>query len=306
MDLRQLQAFLAVIEHGGFTAAARATHTVQSNISTHVARLERELDATLIDRATGVPTAEGEAVVARVRRIQNELTSLEADVSSLRGTPRGSVRLGIIGTTARWFTPLLVDRLAADMPEIKLVIVDGTNTSLVLRLLEGELDFAVLSLPVDDPELKSTPLFRESNEVIAPNSHPFATQTEPPSLSTLAKHELLLAAAGTAFRQEIDSAFHAAGLTPIPKIEIDGLRLLASLAFQGFGLAIVPATAAPGWVGGDWKRIMVPGLGHRTVGLAVRRRGMLSTAAQATIDVTGQIIAKNAPELPGVELVSKR
>ena len=53
MDLRQLQAFLAVVDHGGFTAAAKATHTVQSNISTHVARLERELDATLIDRSSG-------------------------------------------------------------------------------------------------------------------------------------------------------------------------------------------------------------------------------------------------------------
>ena len=95
MDLRQLQAFLAVVEHGGFTAAARATHTVQSNISTHVARLERELEATLIDRSTGRPTEEGEAVLTRVRRIQTELASLQADVSSLRGSPRGTVRLSI-------------------------------------------------------------------------------------------------------------------------------------------------------------------------------------------------------------------
>ena len=56
MDLRQLNALLAVAEHGGFSAAARALHTVQSNVSTHVARLEKELGATLIDRATGRPT----------------------------------------------------------------------------------------------------------------------------------------------------------------------------------------------------------------------------------------------------------
>lgn len=87
MDLRQLQSLLAVVDHGGFTAAARATHTVQSNISAHVARLEKELDAVLIDRASGAPTAEGDAVVARARRIENELTALEADVSSLRGSP---------------------------------------------------------------------------------------------------------------------------------------------------------------------------------------------------------------------------
>ena len=58
MDLRQLNALLAVADRGSFSAAARALHTVQSNVSTHVARLEKELGATLIDRATGTLTAD--------------------------------------------------------------------------------------------------------------------------------------------------------------------------------------------------------------------------------------------------------
>ena len=53
MDLRQLAALTAVAEAGSFSAAARRLHTVQSNVSTHVARLEAELGATLVDRSTG-------------------------------------------------------------------------------------------------------------------------------------------------------------------------------------------------------------------------------------------------------------
>src|SRR5690242_292627 len=102
MDLRQLNALLAVAEHGSFSAAARALHTVQSNVSTHVARLERELGATLIDRATGGLTEEGEVVAARARRIQSELDALTADVASLHDEVAGAVRAGVIGTTARW------------------------------------------------------------------------------------------------------------------------------------------------------------------------------------------------------------
>ena len=60
MDLRQLNALLAVADTGSFSAAARSLHTVQSNVSTHVARLERELDAILVDRATGSLTEEGD------------------------------------------------------------------------------------------------------------------------------------------------------------------------------------------------------------------------------------------------------
>ena len=82
-------------KRGSFSAAARALHTVQSNVSTHVARLERELGVTLVDRAGGVLTEEGEAVVRRARRIQAELDALGADVAALRDEVTGTVRLGV-------------------------------------------------------------------------------------------------------------------------------------------------------------------------------------------------------------------
>ncbi len=300
MDLRQLQAFLAVVDHGGFTAAAKATHTVQSNVSTHVARLERELDATLIDRATGKPTQEGEAVLVRVRRIQNELSSLESDVSSLRGSPRGLVRVGIIGTTARWLAPVLADELTAAAPEIQLVVADGTTRSQVLRLLDGELDLGVVALPVDDPEVITHPLFQEDHTVVAPTDHPLVKQNNVVTLEQLARHPLLLAAPGTPFRHEVEDAFRTAGLRITPQMEVDGLRLLASMAFQGIGITIVPATAAPGWIGGNWTRLPVTGLPKRTVGVAQRRRGMLTMAAQMTERVIRRLIADRAPEVPGL------
>ena len=53
IDLRQLNAVVAVADHGSFSAAADALHTVQSNVSTHVARLERDLGVSLIDRSDG-------------------------------------------------------------------------------------------------------------------------------------------------------------------------------------------------------------------------------------------------------------
>ena len=102
MDLRQLHALLAVAEHRSFSAAARALHTVQSNVSTHIARLETELGSTLIDRARGELTSEGEIVADRARRIIGELRSIEHDLASLSDEVSGHVRLGIIGTTARW------------------------------------------------------------------------------------------------------------------------------------------------------------------------------------------------------------
>ena len=77
MDVRQLAAIVAVADHGTFSSAARALYTVQSNVSGHVAKLERELGVTLIDRANGGLTEEGERVVERARRILHEIEGAE-------------------------------------------------------------------------------------------------------------------------------------------------------------------------------------------------------------------------------------
>ena len=109
MDIRQLNALVAVVDNGSFSAAAKSLHTVQSNISTHISRLEKELSVSLIDRRTGVLTEEGELVVERARRVQTELESIALDVRSLHSEVAGIVRLGVIGTTGRWVSPILLE-----------------------------------------------------------------------------------------------------------------------------------------------------------------------------------------------------
>ena len=84
MDLRQLSHLMAVADHGSFSAAARALHTVQSNVSTHVARLEKELGTVLVDRRTMQPTPEGQAVIERARRIGAEIQAISDDILSMR------------------------------------------------------------------------------------------------------------------------------------------------------------------------------------------------------------------------------
>jgi LysR family hydrogen peroxide-inducible transcriptional activator len=147
MDLRQLNAVVAVADHGSFSAAADALHTVQSNVSTHVARLERELGVSLIDRSDGCRlTEEGQAVVERARRINLELEALVTDVAAMRHEVVGSVRIGMIGTTARWLVPALLPAMAERHPKVHLVVVEATSTSLEPRLTTGSLDLSIVNL----------------------------------------------------------------------------------------------------------------------------------------------------------------
>ena len=305
MDLRQLAAVIAVSEGGSFSAAARALHTVQSNVSTHIARLEREVGTPLVDRASGTLTEAGLVVVERARRIQHEVAAITADIAALHDEIAGSVRLGCIGTVGRWLVPLVLERATERHPSLHVVVVDATTTSLVPQLLSDDLDLAVVNLPLTDPDLISEPLFDEDRLVIAPTDHPLAGRGSV-TFAELSEHELLLEPVGTSFRDELDAEAAAAGVTLRARAEVDGLRLITSLAFQGFGAAIIPATAAPPWLTGDWERIAVEGLARRSVGLAQRRRGLPSAPARALHDIVTEVVADEGNGLDGVHAVHPR
>ena len=164
---------------------------------------------------------------------------------------------------------------------MQLFVVDGHSTSLEPQLATGQLDLAVVNLPVPAPDLAAEPLFDEDLVLVVPSEHPLADRTNV-TLKDLDGLELSMAAPNTAYRQELDAAAAAAGITLIPKAELDGVRLMASLAFEGHGPAILPATAIPQWLPqGDWKQVPVDGLPRRTVGFAQRRRGLPGAPARA-------------------------
>lgn len=301
MDLRQLGALVAVADHRSFSAAARALHTVQSNISTHVARLERELGVTLVDRASGKLTAEGEIVVSRARRIEVELEALVADVAAVHSEVEGVARIGVIGTTARWLVPPLLEAMAVEYPRVRVVVVDATTTSLLPQLHSGQLDLAVLALPIRDPDVEAEPLFEEELIVIAPNDHPLAAKDRV-TLPELAAHDLLLEPPGTAFRDDLDAQAKEAGVVLSTKAEVDGMRLVASLAFEGFGAAVLPASAAPREYAGNrrWTIVHVDGLTRRRVGVVHRRRGLPSAPARALTEALKRTVAAEADLQQGI------
>ena len=299
MELRQLAALVAVTDHGSFSAAADALHTVQSNVSSHVARLEKELGLQLIDRQGCLLTEGGEAVVERARRIAVELDALVGEVAALRLEVVGNVRMGMIGTTARWLVPRLLERLAEQHPKIHLVVGDATSATLEPQLAGGRLDLAVVNLPVPGSELVGYPLFDEDLVLVVQPGDPLHDQADV-TMADLDGLPLLLPAPGTAFRAEIEQAARDAGIVLNPKAELDGVRLIASLTFDGYGPAILPATGVPERLGGAWRQISVAGMPRRQVGVASRRRGLPSAPTRAVLAVLDEIIAADVPSHYGL------
>ncbi len=299
MDLRQLTTLVAIADHGSFSAAARALYTVQSNVSSHIARLEKELGVVLVDRQRGGLTDDGVVVVEKARRVLHELDDITAEMASRGDEVRGDTRLGVLGTTARWLLPQLLTHLSRQHPGVHVTVHEGNTTNLIPRLVAQQLDAAIVHLPVDDPEVSVEPLFAEDLVLLVHSKHHLSGLDQVP-LGELANEPLMLPPLGTALRRVIDRAAGSVGVDLQPQVEIDGVRLLTSLAFEGFGAAIVPATSVPRWLRGDFKRVAVPELPRRVVGWVQRRRPTPGTPTRALQAVLRDVVATQGAKQPGV------
>ena len=281
MDLRQLEALVGIADHGTFSNAADVLGTVQSNISNRIARLEAELGATLVDRASGTLTESGAVVVERARRIFVEINAIASDVSELNADIRGHVSLGMIGTAGRWIVPLLLQAQRERFPHIALRITEGTNSVIEPQLVNGRLDLAVLAWPVMAPELAEVDLFKEDLVLIIDKSHELARTHRSVSFEDLSHYELLLPFPGTPIRREIDEAAHAHGIELQPIIELDGLRTIASMTFDGYGPSILPATMLSPHLRDIFTAIPIEGIAQRRVSLVNRRFGFPAAPVRA-------------------------
>lgn len=293
MELRQLEALIGIADHHSFSNAAEVLGTVQSNISSRISKLEQELGSELVDRATGTLTASGEVVVQRARRIFTEIRGIGADVSELASDVRGEVHLGMIGTAGRWIVPLILELQREQFPHIALKISEGTNSSIEPRIVSGELDLGVLAWPIAAPELTDSELFSEDLVLIVPKDHPLTKEALPLPFAKVAEQELLLPMVGTPIRQEIDEAATKAHVTLHPLIELDGLRTIASLTFDGYGLAILPATMLAKYPRVNFAGLSIAGIERRRAVLAIRRFGFPSAPVRAVQGLLQEIMTED-------------
>jgi DNA-binding transcriptional LysR family regulator len=238
-------------------------------------------------------------VVERARRILNELDDITADMSSRNEEVTGQTRIGVIGTTARWLVPTFLGELSTRHPGVRVIVQEGATSSLVPNVITGQLNGAIVHLPIDEPELVIEPLFAEDLLLLAADGHPLADRDVIP-LADLDEVPLLLPPVGAALRRVLDRAAANAGISLRAQAEVDGVRLLASLAFAGFGASIVPATAVPDWLEGSFHRISVPELPRRVVAFARRRRPASSAPTMAVLEVLRSVTNTQGGEQHGI------
>ena len=295
MQLHQLRYMVCVAEERRFTRAAARLHVAQPSVSSAVGALEQELGAPLFHRARNevILTGAGEAFLPWARQVLADCEAGAAAVRDLLGLQRGRLSLGATPSLTTNLLPPVLATFHSEHPAVELAVHEAGSQDLVRRLEEGEIDLAVVILPVDRPWVETTALMVEELVLAVSATHPLAGRRTI-RVADLEAVPLVMFKGGYDLREATIDACRRAGFAPtlaMTGLEMDGALALARAGVAG---AVVPESVVP--PGGPLRAVRFRGgTLRRTIGLASRRDRPLSPAAQAFVAALDTHLGRVSP-----------
>jgi len=297
MNLRRLKYFVKIVDIGSLTQAAEVLHIAQPALSQQVATLENELDQQLLIRTKrGVtPTEAGKILYAHARTILRQCEQAQAAVINAGQTLSGQVSIGLApGTAASSLTMPLLQTVREQHPEILVYLHENSGSSLNEKVMNGQLDMAVLYDRAPTAGITSLPLMKEELYLVGATDCPGMSV----DLAEVAQMNLFLPRDYSAVRKRVDEAFSLRRLSARIIGEIESLSMLTAAVASGMGVTVLPESAARSLVGSTqaWMaRINSPAL-NLPLSLNVSARMPLSPSAQAVKDILLSLLNKPQTE----------
>ena len=290
-SLCQFRIFLAALETGSVTAAARLLNVTQPAASQQLRELERCLGVRLLVRAGGrvMPTPAGAALAGPAGRVQAAVEDAVAAVAAHRAGDTGRLRLGTGATACIYLLPPVLAALRRRMPGLDIIITTGNSEDMLARVEAGDLDVALATLSGPLPRaLVATPVLEDALLALLPTALAPAEPAVTPA--TLARLPLILYEAGGLTRAVTDGWFRAAGLRSQPIMALGSVEAIKMLVGSGLGAAVLPALALREPIAGTAVRSLEPAA-SRQLGYVLRRSRMLDRGLRLFVDELGRAVA---------------
>ena len=249
LDVRRMRVLREVAARGSFSAAAEAMNFTQSAISQHVAALERETGAKLVERgARGVRLTEaGQALVGHADVILARIECAEEELAALAGLRGGRLRLACFQSAGATLVPRAVAQFHRLHPDVELGMIECEPDVATAALKAGDIDLALVydfeALPdMLDSDLELTHLVDDRYDVILPLEHRLAKKRQL-RLADLADEPWIASTDTCGCRQITESACRDAGFEPRIAFEADETLAAQALVGAGVGVTILPRLA---------------------------------------------------------------
>ena len=252
MTLTELKYIVAVARERHFGRAAEACFVSQPTLSVAIKKLEDELGVVLFERgSTEVSlTASGERIVVQAQRVLDEAARVKELARQGKDPLTGALRVGVIYTIGPYLLPSLVRQLLRDAPQMPLLLNENFTVRLLELLKNGEIDVAIVALPLPDSGMAIQPVYDEQFVVAVPRSHPWAKRRAI-SADDLKKETMLLLGSGHCFRDQVlevcpELSRFSSGAEGIQKtFEGSSLETIRHMVASGLGVTVLPMSSVP-------------------------------------------------------------
>lgn len=243
VNLDHLRAFALVAELGGFSAAADAMELTQPAVSLQIRQLEQRLGVRLIERVgrRAKPSVAGEALLAHVRQIEDQLLALTDSMQKYAEGVTGRVRLGTGATFCIYLLPSVLRRVRERFPGLDVMVRIGNTNDVLRQIEENSLDLGFVTLPVTGRMFDVTPVLDEEFLAVLPEGASAIRDAVTPAL--LGQQPLILYEPGSHTRAVIDRWFAAGNVTPRPIMELGSVEAIKEMVGAGLGYAVLPGMA---------------------------------------------------------------
>jgi len=252
MTLTELKYIVAVARERHFGRAAEACFVSQPTLSVAIKKLEDELGTLLFERRSNevTLTAVGERIVAQAQRVLDEAAQIKEISLHGKDPLKGALKLGVIYTIGPYLLPALVRQLLKDAPNMPLMLNENLTVKLIELVKNGEIDVAILALPLPESGLMIQPLYDEPVMVAMPRGHEWAARKAIAS-EDLKKETMLLLGTGHCFRDQVLevcpelSRFSVSAEGMQKTFEGSSLETIRQMVASGIGLTVMPVTSVP-------------------------------------------------------------
>jgi len=244
LTLKQLRYFESLTRHRRFRLAADACAISQPALSMQIKELEAEVGHDLFERGAKEVrlTAFGQTFAIRVREILRQVDELGEMARASRHSFLSRLRIGIIPTVAPYLLPVIINDLNSAFDGIELQIRETQTARLIEELKQGELDLAIVALPVSEPSLTEVKLFDEEFVLVRRQED----EGKPvPDRFALPQMRLLLLEEGHCFREQALAFCHVGSTQPREVMEGSSLSTLVQMVSAGIGITLIPEMAVP-------------------------------------------------------------
>jgi LysR family hydrogen peroxide-inducible transcriptional activator len=244
MEMQQLRYVVAVAQTGNFSRAAEHCHVSQPSLSQQILKLEDDLGERLFDRMKRAAklTPHGEVFVKRAVRILHEVDAAQREAAEAKDLLRGKLIVGVLPTIAPHLLPRALAAFMKKYPGLEIIVQEDTTARLLKHTLAYEIDFALVSPPINDDRLVVKDLFTEELLLALPPNHPLARQRTV-RVDDLAGERLIVMKEGHCLGDQVLRFCERRDLRPQISFRSAQLETIQALVQAGLGLSLIPAMA---------------------------------------------------------------